>query len=188
MILTIQIEDKQHFLDIPAEMVVDGSDFFDKIDADMDNGWMMSREYVEDLNVTQRCQVVADRILGAVSQENDTLCHLMGAYIISRLPDVVSIDVDVNGEMMNTRFEQANKPVAVMKMSTEEARERAEKEISNVYKVGRVFKYSLHDPVSDKWIEYPAFDNKDAAEQQRAELIEAKIVEWSQYGLRDFSG
>jgi hypothetical protein len=74
------------------------------MDRDMDRGWQMSREWVECLNLKQRCQIAADKMLNAIHSENETLMLLMAGYILSRLPDVTRINIDTNGEMMETEL------------------------------------------------------------------------------------
>ena len=39
----------------------------------MDKGWQMSRFWVEKPDLYQRCQIVADRILGAFHTENQKM-------------------------------------------------------------------------------------------------------------------
>jgi hypothetical protein len=186
MILTVYLDEQIHQIDVPAVMLKDASDFFDKMDADMDNGWMMSREFVDMPTVEQRCQIAADRILDAMSQGNETLAKLMAGYILTRMQDVLSVEIDSAGEMMNTRFERvAGGQVTINKLTEEEARKRAEQDISRVYKVGRIHRFSVYDPLSKKWVESPAIDSQQNAEQQRTAMVEEKVGEWMTIGVRE---
>ncbi len=105
MILNISIEDQNYPIEVPEEILTEGSEFFKKVDADMDKGWQMSRSWVDNPDVEQRCQVVADKILGAFEHENKKLLVLMSAYILSKLPGVKTVYVSTNGEMQETSFE-----------------------------------------------------------------------------------
>jgi hypothetical protein len=102
MILNVTVEDKTFPLDVPPEILEQGTGFFDKMDSDMDQGWQMSREYVNNPNRLERCQIAADRILTALHAENTQLMLLMAGYILSRMPGVSGVIIDTTGEMQNT--------------------------------------------------------------------------------------
>ena len=104
MILTINIDDKAQQIEVSEELLKEGDDFFQKMDADMDKGWQMSREWIEKPDQIQRCQIVADKILSAISSENETMLMLMSGYIVSRVPNVESVHIDTSGEMMETEI------------------------------------------------------------------------------------
>jgi len=104
MILTINIDDKAQQIEVSEELLKEGDDFFQKMDADMDKGWQMSREWIENPDQIQRCQIAADKILSAISSENETMLMLMSGYIVSRVPNVESVHIDTSGEMMETEI------------------------------------------------------------------------------------
>ncbi|RMD71840.1 MAG: hypothetical protein D6819_00465 [Gammaproteobacteria bacterium] len=104
MILYIYIDDMRYSIDVPQEVLEEGEDFFAKLDRDMDRGWTMGRHFIPQPNTLQRCQIVADRILTALETERDKALPLMAGYILSRLPGVHGVQVDVSGEMFNTEF------------------------------------------------------------------------------------
>jgi len=104
MQLTLLIEDKTHTINVPDQILVEGEDFFQTMDNDMDRGWQMSREWVECPDLTQRCQIAADKMLSAISSENETVLMLMAGYILKRMPQVKSVRIDTNGEMLETEF------------------------------------------------------------------------------------
>jgi len=105
MILNIQIEDQSYPLDVPDHIIQDAGEYFQKLDADMDKGWQMSRNWVDNPDQEQRCQIVADKILGAFSQENKKSLIMLSAYILSRMPQIKLLDISTNGEMQETLFE-----------------------------------------------------------------------------------
>ena len=107
MHLTVTVADNTFQLDVPQFVVADGESFFQKLDADMDGGWQMHREYVENPNVIQRCQIVADRLLTAMHQDNRKSVIMLAGYIVSRLPHVTHVKIDDTGNMQSTRFEMA---------------------------------------------------------------------------------
>lgn len=91
-------------LKIPDEVLTQGSEMFNKMDADMDKGWQMSRTWVECPNVEQRCQIAADRILGAIETENQKMATMMAGYILHKVPSVKAVAVATNGEMQETEL------------------------------------------------------------------------------------
>lgn len=105
MILTVTVDTKTFQIDVPQFVIDDGEEFFHKMDQDMDNGWQMSREFVDDPNVVQRCQIAADRILTALHNDNKDILLMMAGYIVSRLPKVTHINIDNTGDMHQTQFE-----------------------------------------------------------------------------------
>jgi len=102
MKLNIVIDDQSRDIDIPEEVLRDGKDFFDKMDADMDRGWQMGPEFVENPDPIQRCQIAADKILTAIDTENQNLMMLMAGYILSRQPEVSQININTSGEVLET--------------------------------------------------------------------------------------
>lgn len=104
MQLTLHIDDKTQTIELPKDIHEEGNDFFKMMDRDMDRGWQMSREWVECPNLIQRCQIAADKLLGAIHSENETLMLLMAGYIVSRLPDVQGVKINTDGEMMETEL------------------------------------------------------------------------------------
>jgi hypothetical protein len=74
------------------------------MDSDMDEDWQMSRERIENPDQQQRCQIAADKLLNAISTENQTLLLLMAGYILSRMPGVTEIHLNTEGEMLGTEL------------------------------------------------------------------------------------
>ena len=105
MILNISIEDQIYGVEVPTDFVTEATDFFATLDKDMDRGWQMSRDWVDNPNIEQRCQIIADRILGAFEHENKKSLIMLSAYILNKMPGVKTAFIDTNGEMMETYFE-----------------------------------------------------------------------------------
>ena len=104
MVLNVIVDDQPVPLQIPDTLPLEAEGFFAQMDRDMDGGWQMSREWVDSPDTTQRCQIVADKLLTALENENRKLAAIMGGYIVSRMPGVTSVDVDATGEIQETRF------------------------------------------------------------------------------------
>lgn len=104
MQLTLYIDEMEKTLDVPDDILTEGSDFFDKMDRDMDSGWQMSRSWVENPDNYQRCQIAASKILDAINSENETVLLLMVGYIKSRVPGTVGIRIDTSGDMSETEL------------------------------------------------------------------------------------
>ncbi len=104
MILKLTIDDQTYNIDVPDEMLKEAEEFYAKMDADMDRGWQMSRFWVEKPDLYQRCQIVADRVLGAFHTENKKMLLLMAGYILSRVPQVEEVVVDTSGDITLTEI------------------------------------------------------------------------------------
>ena len=54
MKLNIIVDGRTNAFEVPDNLLVEAKDFFKKLDADMDKGWQMSRDWVEKPNAEQR--------------------------------------------------------------------------------------------------------------------------------------
>lgn len=174
MLLTAFIDDIPYELVIPQEMLEEGEGFFRKMDADMDAGWQMGAEYVEHPGPFERCQIAADKILGALGTENKTLALLMAAYIVTRLPDVAAVRIATDGEIQNTQFEGRAGFRAPADLSEEQLRSRAEQEVAQVYKVGRNYRFAVRT-ADGQWRESEALETEAEADKRRAEVVADKL-------------
>ena len=104
MILNVVIEEQNYPIDVPADIVADGEEFFRKLDSDMDQGWQMSRDWVDNPNQEQRCQIVGDKMLTAMHNDNEKLMVLLSAYVLARVPAATTLRIDTNGEMLETEL------------------------------------------------------------------------------------
>ena len=102
MILNIVLEDRPIAISVADEMLRDAQDFYAKMDRDMDQGWQMSRDWVEHPSLIERCQIAADKLHTALNTRNETLVMLMAGYILSRMPQVRSVTINTDGEMQET--------------------------------------------------------------------------------------
>ena len=99
MILKIIIDDEEQDIHVPDDIVEKASDYFDMIDKDLDQGYQMSRTWVEKPDLFQRCQIVGDRILTALETENKETGTLMAAYILARVPSAYALHLNQEGDM-----------------------------------------------------------------------------------------
>lgn len=104
MIVTVSFDDKVYDLDVPDSLIQDARELYDKMDADMDKGWQISMRWVDKPNVKQRCQIVADQILGAFEDENEQLIIMMAGYILNRMPQIRQIMIDTTGNINQTQL------------------------------------------------------------------------------------
>lgn len=104
MILKISFDDQTFEIDVPDEIMAGAAEFYTKMDADMDRGWQMSRTWVEKPDTYQRCQIVADKILGAFHTENKKMLLLMSGYILSRMPATREVTIDTSGDITLTEI------------------------------------------------------------------------------------
>lgn len=104
MILKLTIDDQTYDIDVSEQIMQEAEEFYAKMDQDMDKGWQMSRFWVEKPDLYQRCQIVADKILGAFHTENKRMVLLMSGYILSRVPQVQEVVVDTSGDISLTEI------------------------------------------------------------------------------------
>ena len=104
MILKLCVDDQTYDIEVPEDMMAEAQEFYARMDQDMDRGWQMSRFWVEKPDLYQRCQIVADRVLGALHTENKKMLLLMAGYILSRVPQVREVVVDTSGDMTQTEI------------------------------------------------------------------------------------
>jgi len=98
------VGEQAYAVEVPERLLEQVREFHDKLDADMDRGWQMSREFVAHPDRLQRCQIAADRLLTGLMQGNEATAMLMASYIALRMPGVVGVDIDAGGEMRNTEL------------------------------------------------------------------------------------
>lgn len=104
MQLNIFIDGRQHPIFVDDQLISDSKEFFAKMDEDMSKGWQVGREWIESPTHENRCQVVADRMVTAFEHDNKSMYLMMAAYLLSRMPGLVSIVVPVDGEIQETEF------------------------------------------------------------------------------------
>jgi hypothetical protein len=172
MVFYVVIDDKVHSLDVPQAMLEEGEEFFQVMDRDMDKGWQMGREWIDNPDQIARCQIAADRLVTAMSTGNTTLAQLMAAYMITRVPGIAAVDVDTGGEMLNTQvIMQSEWARQHRRMSVEEALAQAQSDVSNVYKTGRNFHFAVRNGFSGNWDESPPFADEAQALEARNQAV-----------------
>lgn len=106
-VLNVVIDGQMYTVDVDEDIVESGTPLFNKMDLDMNKGWTLSKEFVENPDVTQRCQIVGDKLLTAIEDENEQMKTMMAAYILSRVPEIMTIYIDNTGEIFETQLELA---------------------------------------------------------------------------------
>ena len=104
MILKAIVNEQTFSIEVPEDFLIEGADLFQKMDADMDAGWQMSRKWVDQPDTLQRCQIAADKMLTAMENENQKMTIMMAAYILKRMPGIDAIDIDTSGDMTATEL------------------------------------------------------------------------------------
>lgn len=99
MILNVYLEDQVYPVEIPDYIVTDAEDFFSMLDNDMNQGWQMSHIWVENPGTMQRCQIVADKLLTALQNDDQKTGVMMSAYILNRMPGSSEVHLSTSGDM-----------------------------------------------------------------------------------------
>jgi hypothetical protein len=179
--LAVSVDERSLEVSVPDDMLADAQAFYQKMDRDMDGGWQMGPEFVENPDRVQRCQIAANKLLTSLSAANEMMATLMAGYILSRLPNVRGVEIDTGGEMLNTRFLYESAPsqpqAGVAGLGKREALARAGKEVSAVYKSGRSFRYAVLDPATGQWAESPAMNDEKEAQEHRMLAFKRRFEE-----------
>jgi hypothetical protein len=155
--------------------------FFEKMDRDMDKGWQISRQWVDNPGPADRCRIAADKLHGAMHAEDEKLGILMAAYILKHAPGIDSVDIDMEGEIQNTilimspDFPPPQETLFEGGMSSDDATSQAHEEFSKLYKAGRKFRYSTKDLATEQWTEVAVAGDEAEAETIRQKAIENRI-------------
>ena len=104
-ILNVVVDGQMYAINVEEDVILSGSSLFNKMDEDMNKGWTLGKDFVESLNVTERCQVVADKLLTALEDGNEQMKTMMAAYILSRVPNIMTMHIDNTGEIQETQLE-----------------------------------------------------------------------------------
>ena len=96
------IGEQVYAIEVPEELLGEAAEFHATLDRDMDQGWQMSRQFVERPDRLQCCQIVADKLLTSIMNGNEATTMLMAGYIALRMPGAIGVDIDASGEMQNT--------------------------------------------------------------------------------------
>jgi hypothetical protein len=194
MILKLIVDDQLYELNIPEDFVAQAESFFAKMDQDMDAGWQIGREWVEKPGVLQRAQIAANKLFSAMENDNHDLGRLMAGYIVSRVPDVDAVEVTAAteiGDIVIRRREQSAQipspsPAAIDPtfypaghepssapsgmpggLNKMEAMAQAGKDVSQVFRSGKQWKFSMYNHATGQWEESPAIADKAEAEKLR---------------------
>jgi hypothetical protein len=192
MILKAIVDDRVYELRVPDTLIRQAGPFFDELDRDMDRGWQMSRDWVPAPDRLQRCQIVANKLLTALENANERLGQLMAGYILTRLPDVNSVELDTQGEIQNTCFTLTERPpeplaptrppAAAGGLGKLQAMEQAGNDVTPVFKVGKGYRFSILDRVSGQWQESPLFATESEATRQRQEAFKTRFEDLQRRG------
>jgi hypothetical protein len=190
MILKVVIDDQLLELNVPEAFVAQAQDFFAKMDADMDQGWQVNREWVEQPDQLLRAQIAANKLLTALENEDHKLGRLMAGYIVSRVPDIDTVELNPAGETRDHKIHvaapatetpaaPAAEPIAhagIPKgLSKMEAMAQAAKDVSKVFKMGRQYRFSVFNHATQNWEESPAIGDREQAEAMREHAFKARF-------------
>jgi len=104
MKLNVYVADNLIPIEVPDDMLEEAEHIYAKMDSDMDKGWQMFRDWVDELTQQQRCQVVADKILTALENENQPSAMLMAGYIMTRMPGILNVHISTDGDITQTQL------------------------------------------------------------------------------------
>lgn len=189
MKLNIIVDERALAVDVPPHMLHEAEDFYRKMDSDMDHGWQMGPEFIENPDKVQRCQIAANKLLTSLSAANETMITLMAGYILKRLPGVTGVRIDTAGEMLHTEL-LYEKPASVtpaptssssttraQKLGKLEAMEQAGKDVTKVYKVGQSHRFAVRNLKTGEWLESGPMDTEQEAYEKRMQAYKRRLDE-----------
>ncbi|MHB8622887.1 MAG: hypothetical protein ACYC9J_02160 [Sulfuricaulis sp.] len=195
MKLNVMVDQRAYAVDVPPQILIEAEEFFHKIDSDMDHGWQMGPEFIENPDKIQRCQIAANKLLTSLSSANQQMAILMAGYILKRLPGVTGIRIDTGGEMLHTEMiyeKPINHSPPTLASSNEssarrlgklEAMEQAGKDVTKVYQVGKSHRFAVRDRHTGEWLESGPMDSEQEAYEKRMQAYKRRLDE-----LTDSSG
>lgn len=189
MILKVTIADQLLELNVPDALLEQAREFFDKMDADMNQGWQVNRDWVDQPDTYLRGQIAANKLLTAIENRDDNLGRLMAGYILSRFPDIELVELSEQGEIrdhvLNMKagaghaedgpslsFSHGGLPHGLSKM---DAMTQAGKDVSGVFKMGRQYRFSVFNHATGEWDQSPAFASKEDAEAAREKVFKQRF-------------
>lgn len=84
--------------------------YLDSMDEKMEAGVMLSGESITEPNVLQKAQFVANSMVNALLEENDTLAAAMCTYLAKRIPDLEQVqakNTDDSGMSIELVFDRS---------------------------------------------------------------------------------
>lgn len=100
----VVVGEQVYAVEVPEELLLEAPEFHARLDRDMDRGWQMSRQFVARPDRLQRCQIVAEKLLTSIMNENQATAMLLAGYIALNMPGAIGVDIDASGEMQNTEL------------------------------------------------------------------------------------
>lgn len=100
MQLAVLLDGETFNINVPDFILEEGEEYFKKLDVELDRGYQMSRTWVENPDVEQRCQIAADKLLTALHLDRKQLGEMMAGYILTRMPGVSQVKMDTSGDML----------------------------------------------------------------------------------------
>jgi hypothetical protein len=189
MKLNVIVDERALAVDVPPHMLHEAEDFYRTMDRDMDHGWQMGPEFIENPDKVQRCQIAANKLLTSLSAANETMITLMAGYILKRLPGVTGVRIDTGGEMLHTEM-LYEKPASAApapalpdtatrteKLGKLEAMEQAGKDVTKVYQVGKTWRFAVRDLKTGEWLESGPMDTEQEAYEKRMRAYKRRLDE-----------
>ena len=68
--LKILIDEQERKFELSREMIDEAQEILAKMDRDMDKGWQLARQFIDNPSVIQRCQIASNRLLTGLHTGN----------------------------------------------------------------------------------------------------------------------
>jgi hypothetical protein len=104
MKINLLVDEYSMDLEVPDDYLASSHESFQRLDANMDRGVQMGREWIRHPDQHQRCQFAASKLLTSLESDNHGLALLSAGYIVDRIPGITQIRIDTSGEMSGTTF------------------------------------------------------------------------------------
>jgi len=88
-------------LEVDPQLLGEAEEFFQKMDADMDQGCRMGPIFVAEPDPVERAQMAAQKIMMAMEEDNQMLLQMMVGYILARHPNCQGVVLNDTGDPKN---------------------------------------------------------------------------------------
>ncbi|VAW63560.1 hypothetical protein MNBD_GAMMA09-865 [hydrothermal vent metagenome] len=105
MNFNITIDEESYTLEVGDELIQELQEVHKEMDGAFERGIQLGRYWIESPTLEQRCQLVADKIVSAVHQENIRQFYVMAAYILSKYPNLKNVTVSSDYEISDIDIE-----------------------------------------------------------------------------------
>jgi len=105
MNFNITIDEESYTLEVTNELMQELQSTHNEMDAEYDKGLQLGRYWLDAPNLEQRCQLTANKVVGAIHQENIRQFYITASYILAKFPNLKQVTVSSDFEISDIDIE-----------------------------------------------------------------------------------